>query len=35
MKALWKKVVLAESKDTLVVEGNHYFPPEYQKRIFP
>jgi uncharacterized protein (DUF427 family) len=25
-RALWKGVVLAESDETLVVEGNHYFP---------
>ena len=28
MKAVWNDVVLAESDDTVVVEGNHYFPPE-------
>lgn len=28
MKAIWKGVVIAESADTVVVEGNHYFPPE-------
>jgi Uncharacterized protein conserved in bacteria len=28
MKATWNDVVLAESDDTVVVEGNHYFPPE-------
>ncbi len=27
-KAVWNGVVLAESEDTKVVEGNHYFPPE-------
>ena len=27
MRALWKNVVLAETDDTVVVEGNHYFPP--------
>ena len=27
MKAIWNGVVLAESADTKVVEGNHYFPP--------
>ena len=27
MKALWNGAVLAESDDTIVVEGNHYFPP--------
>jgi uncharacterized protein (DUF427 family) len=26
MRAIWKKAVLAESDDTVVVEGNHYFP---------
>jgi len=26
MKALWKGQVLAESDDTVVVEGNQYFP---------
>jgi uncharacterized protein (DUF427 family) len=28
MKALWNGTVLAESDRTVVVEGNHYFPPE-------
>ncbi len=26
MKALWNGAVIAESDDTVVVEGNHYFP---------
>lgn len=26
MKAIWKDKVIAESSDTVVVEGNHYFP---------
>ncbi len=26
MKAIWKGTVVAESDDTVVVEGNHYFP---------
>ncbi len=26
MKAIWNKKVLAESNNTIVVEGNHYFP---------
>jgi uncharacterized protein (DUF427 family) len=26
MRAMWRGVVLAESDDTVVVEGNHYFP---------
>ena len=28
MKAVWNGQVLAESNDTVVVEGNHYFPPQ-------
>jgi uncharacterized protein (DUF427 family) len=28
MKAVWNNVVLAESTDTVVVEGNHYFPAD-------
>ena len=28
MKAIWKGAVLAESNETVVVEGNHYFPIE-------
>jgi uncharacterized protein (DUF427 family) len=27
-KAVWKGVVLAESDRTIVIEGNHYFPPD-------
>jgi uncharacterized protein (DUF427 family) len=32
MKASWKGVVVAESDDTVVVEGNHYFPESALKR---
>ncbi len=28
MKATWNGVTLADSDDTVVVEGNHYFPPD-------
>jgi uncharacterized protein (DUF427 family) len=28
MKAIWNGTVIAESDETLVVEGNHYFPPD-------
>lgn len=28
VRATWKGTVLAKSDDTVVVEGNHYFPPE-------
>jgi uncharacterized protein (DUF427 family) len=34
MRAMWKNVVLAESDETVVVEGNHYFPPYSIKRHF-
>lgn len=27
MKAVWNDEVLADSGETIVVEGNHYFPP--------
>jgi len=26
MKALWNNTVIAESDETIVIEGNHYFP---------
>jgi uncharacterized protein (DUF427 family) len=26
MKAIWHGAILAESDDTVIVEGNHYFP---------
>ena len=32
MKAVWNGVVIAESADTVVVGGNHDFPPEALKR---
>lgn len=28
MRAIWKDTVLARSDDTVVVEGNHYFPAD-------
>ncbi len=28
MKAIWNNAIVAESDDTVVVEGNHYFPPD-------
>lgn len=28
VRAVWNGKVLAESEDTVVVEGNHYFPAE-------
>ena len=34
MKAIFKDVVVAESDDTVVVEGNHYFPASALKREY-
>lgn len=34
MKATWNGVVVAESDDTVVVEGNHYFPTDALKREY-
>lgn len=28
VKAIWKGEVMAQSDNTVVVEGNHYFPPD-------
>jgi uncharacterized protein (DUF427 family) len=33
-KAIWNGAVLAESNNTIVVEGNQYFPPDAVKRQF-
>ncbi|MEM9142381.1 MAG: DUF427 domain-containing protein [Bacteroidota bacterium] len=34
MKAIWNDQVLAESDNTVVIEGNHYFPPESLNKEF-
>lgn len=34
MKAIWNGQLIAESEDTVVVEGNHYFPPDAIKKEF-
>lgn len=34
MKAVWNNTVIAESDDTVMVEGNHYFPESVLKREF-
>ncbi len=34
MKAIWNDQILAESNDTIVVEGNHYFPVDSIKNQF-
>lgn len=33
-KATWNGAVIAESNDTIVVEGNHYFPPASVNRDY-
>ena len=34
MKATWNGAVIAESSDTIVIEGNHYFPADSIDRSF-
>ncbi|TAN13706.1 MAG: DUF427 domain-containing protein [Chitinophagaceae bacterium] len=34
MKAIWNNQVIAESNDTITVEGNHYFPADAVKKEF-
>jgi len=34
MKAYWNDTVIAESDETVVVEGNHYFPPNSIKKEY-
>lgn len=34
MKAIWNNQVIAESENTIAIEGNHYFPPDSIKREF-
>ena len=34
MKAIWNGQVLAESDNTIVIEGNHYFPPQSINKDF-
>jgi uncharacterized protein (DUF427 family) len=34
MQAIWNNTVIAESDDTVLVEGNHYFPESSLKREF-
>ncbi|GAB4545220.1 MAG: DUF427 domain-containing protein [Anaerolineae bacterium] len=33
-RAIWNGEIIAESDETIVVEGNHYFPPNAVKREF-
>lgn len=34
MQAIWNDVVIADSADTVVVEGNHYFPLASLERAY-
>lgn len=34
MKALYNQQLIAESEQTIVVEGNHYFPPDAIRQEF-
>jgi uncharacterized protein (DUF427 family) len=34
MKALWNNQIIAESNDTIIIEGNHYFPPKSVNKKF-
>ncbi len=33
-RAIWNDTILAESDETVIVEGNHYFPPESVNRQY-
>lgn len=33
-QAIWNDTVIAESDETIVIEGNHYFPPNSIKKDF-
>ncbi len=34
MKASWNGIILAESNNTIIIEGNHYFPLESINKAF-
>ncbi|MBT2969741.1 MAG: hypothetical protein B6D72_15840 [gamma proteobacterium symbiont of Ctena orbiculata] len=34
MKAIWNGRIIAASDETLIVEGNHYFPPDSLHRDY-
>jgi uncharacterized protein (DUF427 family) len=34
MKATWNNITIAESEDTVLVEGNHYFPESTLKKEY-
>ncbi len=34
MKAIWNDTIIAESEETIKIEGNQYFPPESIKKEY-
>lgn len=34
MKAVWKGKTIAQSNKTIIIEGNHYFPPQSVNRDY-
>jgi uncharacterized protein (DUF427 family) len=34
MKAIWNNKIIAESKDTIIIENNHYFPAASIKKEY-
>lgn len=34
MKAIWNGKIIAESNETVIIEGNHYFPESSLKKEF-
>jgi uncharacterized protein (DUF427 family) len=34
MKAVWNDKIVADSEETVYIEGNHYFPPDSIKHEF-
>ena len=34
MKAIWNDTILAESNETVVIENNHYFPPDSTNKVY-
>lgn len=34
MKAVWNGEIIAESNNTIIIEGNHYFPPNSINKEF-
>jgi uncharacterized protein (DUF427 family) len=34
MQAIWNDIVIAESNETVVVDGNHYFPYDSIKQEY-